>query len=66
MAVSGWAQQTSDMFIQTRRRAGLTDGREKNLDLTLICCKQKCYIALAETPFTFRRVNGDHTGRSPA
>lgn len=29
MAVSGWAQQTSDMFIQTRRRAGLTDGREK-------------------------------------
>jgi len=29
MAVSGWAQQTSDMFIQTWRRASLTDGREK-------------------------------------
>lgn len=29
MVASGWAQQTSDMFIQTRRRAGLTDGREK-------------------------------------
>lgn len=29
----------------------------KNLDLTLICCKQKCYILLAETPFTFRRIN---------
>ena len=51
MAVSGWAQQTSDMFIQTWRRASLTDGREKNLDLTLICCKQKCYIALAENVF---------------
>jgi len=29
MVASGWAQQTSDMFIQTRRRESLTDGREK-------------------------------------
>lgn len=57
MLASGWAQQTSDMFIQTRRRASLTDGREKNLDLTLICYKQKCYIPLAKTPFIFRRIN---------
>lgn len=53
IAPSGWARQTSDMFIQTRRRADLTDGQgEKRLDLTLICYKQRSYIILLKRAFT--------------